>query len=101
MVQFKPGLLISSPEGLHHTSRRLDLFTSDYSNRVLCATKKAMLIKRVNSQSVLANRSLHQNLSAQRVPWNSDPKDLSTGSSPFSSPAIFSPSPQLESLFLG
>ena len=27
-----------------------------------------------NSQSVLANRSLHQNLSAQRVPWNSDPK---------------------------
>ena len=22
MVQFKPGLLISSPAGLHHTSRR-------------------------------------------------------------------------------
>ena len=22
MVQFKPGLLISSPEGLHHTSRQ-------------------------------------------------------------------------------
>ena len=22
MVQFKPGLLISSPEGLHYTSRR-------------------------------------------------------------------------------